>query len=181
MDFLKTPEMRLNRGAKIQEIIDEMNLGVRDDVAWAKALKNAKGNVSYAEALYIDERIQRVEDGQYVAAIQKKVLLKDLEGELDELEKSGSRSRILFCVVTLCLIFSVFLFWEGNVELAYAVGLVACGFGIFSTDKISRLDKQQEEIKLQIDALSPPHKRSSGLGLLVILTALAAAVAWLWA
>ena len=53
MDFLKTPQMRLVADAKVQAIIDEMRSGEADEVAWAKALKSAKGNIAYAEALYI--------------------------------------------------------------------------------------------------------------------------------
>jgi hypothetical protein len=62
MKFLQTPEMRLHDDRKIEVVLAEFEAGIVDDIAWVKALKSAKGNESYAKALYFDERIKRLED-----------------------------------------------------------------------------------------------------------------------
>ena len=62
MNFLQTPEMRLHDDRKIEVLLAEFEAGIVDDIAWVKALKSAKGNESYAKALYFDERIKRIED-----------------------------------------------------------------------------------------------------------------------
>jgi hypothetical protein len=171
MDFLKTPQMRLVADAKVQAIIDEMRSGEADEVAWAKALKSAKGNIAYAEALYIEERIKRLADFEHVMAAQQKVdRLKYLEEEIEEIDKVGGRhSRILSLLVLFCLPFAVVLFWEGDVELGAAVVVVMLCAAIFGSFKLSRLDKQREKIKSELDTLSPSAQPSSWLGILVAL------------
>ena len=173
--------MRLHDDSKIQEIIDELNSGERDDVAWAKALKRAKGNTAYAQALYIDERIKRLADLQHVIATeQKEIRLKYLEGKIREIDKvETNHSRILVLVLILCFPFAVVLFWEGDVKLGAAVVLVIFCCGIFSAVKLSRLDKQRKEISLQLDALLPPAKRSSWLGPLFVLAVVSLALGYL--
>ena len=76
MDFFKTPEMRLFEDAKKQQVIDEVNSGNLDEVAWAKALKSAKGNIAYANALYIDERIKQLADFEHVMAVAQTASVK---------------------------------------------------------------------------------------------------------
>lgn len=173
MDFLKTPEMRLHEDAKIQDIIDELNSGERDDVAWAKALKSAKGNTSYAQALYIDERIKRLADFQHIIAADQKVkLLKYLEAELKDIDDvEASHSQILSVFVILGVPFAVFLFWEGAEELSVAVVIIIICSAIFSAVKLSRLDKQRIKISAELDKLSPAPTRPSWLGTLVVLAA----------
>lgn len=171
MDFLKTPQMRLVADAKVQAIIDEMRSGEADEVAWAKALKSAKGNIAYAEALYIEERIKRLADFEHVMAAQQKVdRLKYLEEEIEEIDKVRvSHSRILSLLVIFCLPFAVVLFWEGYLELGAAVVVVMLCAAIFGSFKLSRLDRQREKIKSELDILSPSAQPSSWLGILVAL------------
>ena len=174
MDFLKTPEMRLHDDAKIQDIIDEFNSGERDDVAWAKALKGAKGNTSYAQALYIDERIKRLADFQHIiAADQKEKRLKYLEEAITEIGKvEAYHSKILFVLLILCILFIGILFGEGDVELGAAVLFILCG-GVFAWRvKRSGFDKEREELKSQLEKISPPPEQSSWLGPLFVLAAL---------
>ena len=178
MDFLKTPEMRLVADAKVQAIIDEMRSGEADEVAWAKALRSAKGNIAYAEALYIEERIKRLADFEHVMAAQQHAVaaqqkvdrLKYLEEEIEAIDKVRvSHSTILSLLVIFCLPFAVFLFWEGDVELGAAVVVVMLCAAIFGSFKLSRLDKQREKIKSELDTLSPSAQSSSWLGILVTL------------
>ena len=99
MDFLKTPEMRLHADAKVQDIINEMRSGEIDDVAWAKALKTAKGDTPYAEALYIAERIKRLADFEHVMAVaQREKRLNYLEDEVRSIETTIKKqtSRFIF-------------------------------------------------------------------------------------
>lgn len=174
MDFLKTPETRLHDDAKIQDIIDELNSGEIDDVAWAKALKGAKGNTSYAKALYIDERIKRLADFQHIiAADQKEKRLKYLESELKDIDNVGAyHSKILSVFAILGFPFAVFLFWKGAEELGAAVVIIVICSAIFSSVKLSRLDKEREELKSQLEKISPPPEQSSWLGPLFVLAAL---------
>ena len=99
MDFLKTPEMRLHADAKVQDIINEMRSGEIDDVAWAKALKTAKGDTPHAEALYIAERIKRLADFEHVMAVaQREKRLNYLEDEVRSIETTIKKqtSRFIF-------------------------------------------------------------------------------------
>ena len=178
MSFLKTPEMRLVADAKVQAIIDEMRSGEADEVAWAKALRSAKGNIAYAEALYIEERIKRLADFEHVMAAQQHAVaaqqkvdrLKYLEEEIEAIDKVRvSHSTILSLLVIFCLPFAVFLFWEGDVELGAAVVVVMLCAAIFGSFKLSRIDKQREKIKSELDTLSPSAQSSSWLGILVTL------------
>ncbi len=173
MDFLKTPEMRLHDDARIQEIIDEINSGQRDDVAWAKALKSAKGNTSYAQALYIDERIQRLADFELTtAAGQRKKRLKDLTQELNELKKARQIQNFFSLMIILCLSLSAVLFWQGDVELGAAALIVFFLGGIYNIVKHERLGKRRKELKAKLDAMSPPTS-FSWIGTLFVLVVVA--------
>ena len=183
MDFLKTPEMRLFEDAKKQYVIDELTSGHRDEVAWAKALKSAKGNPAYAEALYIEERIKRLADFEHViSGKQAEQRLKYLEGEIRDIDKIGTtHSRVLSLLVVACFPFAVVLFWEGDVELGAAVVLVIICSGIFSAVKLARLDKQREKLKSELDTLAPKSERGSWIGPLFVLAVAALTLGYLFA
>ena len=171
MDFLKTPEMRLHDDARIQEIIDEINSGQRDDVAWAKALKSAKGNTSYAQALYIDERIQRLADFQHIIAVdQKEKRLK----ELNELKKLGnSWSPFWFVIALFGFAALAILLRESELELGFALVISLLLGAVLYLFERNRLNKRRKEIMAELDKLSPLSKRSSWLGPLFVLVVVA--------
>ena len=175
MDFLKTPEMRLHDDARIQEIIDEINSGQRDDVAWAKALKSAKGNTSYAQALYIDERIQRLADFQHIIAVdQREKRLKHLTKELNELKKLGNGwSPFWFVIAIFGFAALAILLRESELELGFALVISLLLGAVLYLFKRNRLNKRRKEIMAELDKLSPLSKRSSWLGPLFVLVVVA--------
>lgn len=179
MDFLKTPEMRLHADAKVQDIIDEISSGERDEVAWVKALKAAKGDTSYAQALYIEERMKRLADFEHVIAVDRREKrLSHLQKELKDIKKTGGNwSKIFLLITALCLPFSAVLFWEGDVELGAAVLIVFLLGGIYNGVKLSRLDKRRDEITLELDKLSPKPD-STWLSSTIFLALVIAAVGY---
>lgn len=179
MDFLKTPEMRLHADAKVQDILDEISSGERDEVAWVKALKAAKGDTSYAQALYIEERMKRLADFEHVIAVDRREKrLNYLQEELKDIKKTGgNRSKIFLLITALFLPFSAVLFWEGDVELGAAVLIVFLLGGIITEFKLSRLDKRRKEITSELDKLSP-QPDSAWLSSMILLALVIAAVGY---
>ena len=73
--------MRLHDDRKIEFVLAEYESGFVDEVAMIKALKSAKGDESYAKALYFDERIKRLEDAWHT---EQKLLLDNADFKLAE-------------------------------------------------------------------------------------------------
>jgi len=178
MDFLKTPEMRLQDDLKIELVVNEMKAGIRDDIAWVKALKKAAGNEQHATAIYIDERIRRLEDLWH---FEKRASLSDIEYQLAQklaaLEKKhkNAKSKVFlfnsWSIPTLLvsiLLTGVFL-WVGESTLALYVGLFSIFLFIIFANWGSRLEAEQERLKEQIEKTKSPKKSKSVMSKAAIL------------
>lgn len=116
-----------------------------------------------------------------MAEAQRDKRLNCLEEELKEIDKvRKSRSTIVSLFVILCFSFAAVLFLEGDVELGTAVVLVILCCGIYSSVKLSRLDKRREEITAELDKLSPQPDKS-WLSSMILLAVVIAAVGYFFA
>ena len=170
MNFLQTPEMRLHDDRKIEVVLAEFEAGIVDDIAWVKALKSAKGNESYAKALYFDERIKRIEDHWHT---QQKRLLDDadfklaeqlasLSKEMDEV-KDRTRSfkkRSVTVMGSLCVV-SVTLFVYEQIQLAFYTLVILVFFFILFIIKEIGLDNKKARINDQIKSIDKVSKTSN--------------------
>ena len=170
MNFLQTPEMRLHDDRKIEVVLAEFEAGIVDDIAWVKALKSAKGNESYAKALYFDERIKRLEDHWHT---QQKRLLDDadfklaeqlasLSKEMDEV-KDRTRSfkkRSVTVMGSLCVV-SVTLFVYEQIQLAFYTLVILVFFFILFIIKEIGLDNKKARINDQIKSIDKVSKTSN--------------------
>ena len=170
MNFLQTPEMRLHDDRKIEAVLAEFEAGIVDDIAWVKALKSAKGNESYAKALYFDERIKRIEDHWHT---QQKRLLDDadfklaeqlasLSKEMDEV-KDRTRSfkkRSVTVMGSLCVV-SVTLFVYEQIQLAFYTLVILVFFFILFIIKEIGLDNKKARINDQIKSIDKVSKTSN--------------------
>ncbi len=59
---LSAAEQRLREEALYQEALREVELGLRRDGLWAKAVANANGDASLAKSLYLKYRVQSMLD-----------------------------------------------------------------------------------------------------------------------
>ncbi len=172
MDFIKTPETRLNEDLQIEHVIQEFDAGIIDDVAWAKALKKAKGNESYAKALYIDERIQRIKDLHSMAPIvQKELDLKALEDqrELTSKDAKSFSFKSMVLIAFLSIITGGFYYLQIPEIAIYSLIVTALAV-LFSLFWRSVLDGRTERITEQIDEIKNPQKSDKIFWKLIILT-----------
>ena len=170
MNFLQTPEMRLHDDRKIEVVLAEFEAGIVDDIAWVKALKSAKGNESYAKALYFDERIKRIEDHWHT---QQKRLLDDadfklaeqlasLSKEMDEVKDRTRlfKKRSVTVMGSLCIA-SVTLFVYEQIQLAFYTLVILVFFFILFIIKEIGLDNKKTRINDQIKSIDKVSKTSN--------------------
>ena len=170
MNFLQTPEMRLHDDRKIEVVLAEFEAGIVDDIAWVKALKSAKGNESYAKALYFDERIKRIEDHWHT---QQKRLLDDADFKLaeqlaslsKEMDEVKDRTRLfekrsVTVMGSLCIA-SVTLFVYEQIQLAFYTLVILVFFFILFIIKEIGLDNKKNRINDQIKSIDKVSKTSN--------------------
>ena len=170
MKFLQTPEMRLHDDRKIEVVLAEFEAGIVDDIAWVKALKSAKGNESYAKALYFDERIKRLEDHWHT---QQKRLLDDADFKLaeqlaslsKEMDEVKDRTRLfekrsVTVMGSLCIA-SVTLFVYEQIQLAFYTLVILVFFFILFIIKEIGLDNKKTRINDQIKSIDKVSKTSN--------------------
>ena len=170
MNFLQTPETRLHDDRKIEVVLAEFEAGIVDDIAWVKALKSAKGNESYAKALYFDERIKRLEDHWHT---QQKRLLDDADFKLaeqlaslsKEMDEVKDRTRLfekrsVTVMGSLCVV-SVTLFVYEQIQLAFYTLVILVFFFILFIIKEIGLDNKKTRINDQIKSIDKVSKTSN--------------------
>jgi len=174
MDFLKTPEIRLNEDLQIEHVIQEFDAGIIDDVAWAKALKKAKGNESYAKALYIDERIQRIKDLRSMAPIvQKELDLKNLEDQRKLTSKDVKSFLFKSMVVIAFLSIATCSLYYLQIPAIALYSLIITALAVLvSLFWLCVLQGRTDRINEQIDEITNPQKSDTILWKLLILTLL---------
>ena len=178
MNFLQTPEMRLHDDRKIEVVLAEFEAGIVDDIAWVKALKSAKGNESYAKALYFDERIKRIEDHWHT---QQKRLLDDadfklaeqlasLSKEMDEVKDRTRlfKKRSVTVMGSLCIA-SVTLFVYEQIQLAFYTLVILVFFFILFIIKEIGLDNKKTRINDQIKSIDKVSKTSNSVSKILII------------
>ena len=178
MNFLQTPEMRLHDDRKIEVVLAEFEAGIVDDIAWVKALKSAKGNESYAKALYFDERIKRLEDHWHT---QQKRLLDDADFKLaeqlaslsKEMDEVKDRTRLfekrsVTVMGSLCIA-SVTLFVYEQIQLAFYTLVILVFFFILFIIKEIGLDNKKTRINDQIKSIDKVSKTSNSVSKILII------------
>ena len=178
MNFLQTPEMRLHDDRKIEVVLAEFEAGIVDDIAWVKALKSAKGNESYAKALYFDERIKRIEDHWHT---QQKRLLDDADFKLaeqlaslsKEMDEVKDRTRLfekrsVTVMGSLCIA-SVTLFVYEQIQLAFYTLVILVFFFILFIIKEIGLDNKKTRINDQIKSIDKVSKTSNSVSKILII------------
>ena len=178
MNFLQTPEMRLHDDRKIEVVLAEFEAGIVDDIAWVKALKSAKGNESYAKALYFDERIKRIEDHWHT---QQKRLLDDADFKLaeqlaslsKEMDEVKDRTRLfekrsVTVMGSLCIA-SVTLFVYEQIQLAFYTLVILVFFCILFIIKEIGLDNKKTRINDQIKSIDKVSKTSNSVSKILII------------
>ena len=178
MKFLQTPEMRLHDDRKIEVVLAEFEAGIVDDIAWVKALKSAKGNESYAKALYFDERIKRIEDHWHT---QQKRLLDDADFKLaeqlaslsKEMDEVKDRTRLfekrsVTVMGSLCIA-SVTLFVYEQIQLAFYTLVILVFFFILFIIKEIGLDNKKTRINDQIKSIDKVSKTSNSVSKILII------------
>ena len=186
MDFLKTPEMRLHDDLKIEAVLQEIDSGIRDNVAWVKALKKAEGNESYALALYIDERIRRLQDAWNV---EQRSLMSDPEFKLAQklasLEKKHDEAKVksrsfnvtAISLLVISMALSVSMFWAGENDIGLFLAIFSVAIFCFSIVWGSRLEAKKDSIRREITRSSANKDKTSHLTTIFLIIAIGA-TAW---
>ena len=182
MKFLQTPEMRLHDDRKIEFVLAEYESGFVDEVAMIKAVKSAKGNESYAKALYFDERIKRLEDAwhteqkllldnaDFKLAEQLASLSKDMDVVKDQIKSFKKQSVTvmgLLCVVTLAL------FAFEQIQLALFTLLLILLVFTFFVIKETSLDREKRRINEKIESIDKANNTAQPASKFLIIVALA--------
>ena len=182
MKFLQTPEMRLHDDRKIEFVLAEYESGFVDEVAMIKALKSAKGDESYARALYFDERIKRLEDAwhteqkrllndaDFKLAEQLASLSKDMDIVSDQIKSFKKQSVTvmgLLCVVTVAL------FAFEQIQLALFTLLLILLVFTFFVIKETSLDREKKRINEKIESIDKANNTAQPASKFLIIVALA--------
>ena len=182
MKFLQTPEMRLHDDRKIEFVLAEYESGFVDEVAMIKALKSAKGDESYARALYFDERIKRLEDAwqteqkrlldnaDFKLAEQLASLSKDMDIVNDQIKSFKKQSVTvmgLLCVVTVAL------FAFEQIQLALFTLLLILLVFTFFVIKETSLDREKRRINEKIESIDKANNTAQPASKFLIIVALA--------
>ena len=191
MKFLQTPEMRLHDDRKIEFVLAEFEAGIVDDIAWVKALKSAKGNESYAKALYFDERIKRLEDhwhtqqkrslddadfklAKQLASLSKEKQLASLSKEMDTVnDQTKSFKKQSVTIMGLLCVFTVTLFAYGQIQLALGALLLVLLVFTFFVNKETSLDREKRSINEKIESIDKANNVAQPASKFLIIVALA--------
>ena len=182
MKFLQTPEMRLHDDRKIEFVLAEYESGFVDEVAMIKALKSAKGNESYAKALYFDERIKRLEDAwhteqkllldnaDFKLAEQLASLSKDMDVVKDQIKSFKKQS---ITIMGLLCVFTITLFAYGQIQLALGALLLVLLMFTFFVIKETSLDREKRRINEKIESIDKANNVAQPASKFLIIVALA--------
>jgi hypothetical protein len=185
MKFLQTPEMRLHDDRKIEFVLAEYESGFVDEVAMIKALKSAKGDESYARALYFDERIKRLEDAWHTkqqslldnADFKLAEQLASLSGDMDKVkDKTRSFKKQSVAVMGLLCVVTVSLFAFEQIQLALFTLLLILLVFTFFVIKETSLDREQSRINEKIKNIEKASNSSQPVSKVLIMTAIAISI-----
>jgi len=185
MKFLQTPEMRLHDDRKIEFVLAEYESGFVDEVAMIKALKSAKGDESYARALYFDERIKRLEDAWHTkqqslldnADFKLAEQLASLSGDMDKVkDKTRSFKKQSVAVMGLLCVVAVTLFAYEQIQLAFCALLLILVLFTFFVIKETSLDREQSRINEKIKNIEKASNSSQPVSKVLIMTAIAISI-----